>query len=420
MFRRRRLLFAAAALPVVLALVVAVQVATARDGATAIGPGLGADYPAFYAAGRLLLEHPGDRLYDLPLQTRLGNEARPGAPPEGGLLFVLPPPAALPFVPLALLPYTASYLAWMAVSVGVAAAGLAALRRGCPNLSRADWLTAAGLGFAAQPLLAESIVGGQIAVMAFAAACLALVCVRRGQWFLAGLALSLLAYKPTLLVLFGPLVLLGGRWRTVAGLAVGGLAFLAVSLLIAGPSGCLDWVRLMTGYGRLSAESAGSFRLFKFVDLNSALRLTLGDRPWVAVTAAVLAVPALIWLAAAWLRRSRYDEAALWAATSTWTLVLNLHVAAYDLSLAVPGVLVTLDTLARRNAGRLVLAPPNRAVLAVAWCVPWVAQPVAMTTAFNPLTPVLVVLAAWQLRVARVPPPEGRPAPGGDAGANGQ
>jgi hypothetical protein len=412
MFRRRRLLFAAVVLPVVLAAVVAVQVATARDGATAIGPGLGADYPAFYAAGRLLRDYPGHRLYDLPLQIRLGNEARPGAPPEGGLLFVHPPPAALPFIPLAALPYAASYLAWMAVSVAAGAAGLVVLRSGCRSLSRADWLTAAGLGLAAQPLLAESVVGGQIAVMAFVAACLALACVRCDRLFLAGLALSLLAYKPTLLILFAPLVLLGGRWRVVAGLAVGGLTFLALSLLIAGPTGCLDWVRLMTGYGRLSAESAASFRLFKFADLNSALRLTFGDGPGVAVAAAALAAPPAVWLAAAWVRRSRYDEAALWAATSTWTLVLNLHVAAYDPALAVPGVLVTLDTLARRNGGQLSLVPLDRAVLAIAWCVPWVAQPVAMAIGVNPLTPVLVVLAAWQLRAARNLTSDGQPLPG--------
>ena len=245
----------------------------------------------------------------------------------------------------------------MAVSVAAAVAGLAVLRRGCPNLSRADWVTAAGLGLATQPLLAESIVGGQIAVMAFAAACLTLACVRRGRLFLAGLAVSLLAYKPTLLILFGPMLLLAGQWRAVAGLALGGLTFLALSLLIAGPSGCLDWVRLMTGYGRLSVDSAGSFRLFKFVDVNSALRLAFGDRPWVAGLAVVLALPPLAWLAAAWARRSRYEAAVLWAATSTWTLVLNLHVAVYDLSLAVPGVLVTLDAMARRNAGRLGFSP---------------------------------------------------------------
>ena len=407
MFRRRRLLFVAATLPAVLAAVVAVQVATLQGGATTFGPGLGADYPAFYAAGRLLLDYPGHRLYDIPLQVRLGNEARPGTPPDGGLLFVHPPPAALPFVPLATLPYAASYLAWMAVSVGAVAAGFAALRRGCPSLPRADWFAAAGLGFAAQPLLAESIVGGQVAVVAFAAACLALACVRRGRPFLAGLALSLLAYKPTLLILFAPMALLGGRWRAVAGLAVGGLAFLALSVLIAGPSGCLDWVRLMTGYGRLSTESAESFRLFKFVDLNSALRLTLGDRPWVSGAAAALAAPPLAWLAAAWLRRSRYDEPAVWAATSTWTLVLNLHVAVYDLSLAIPGVLVTLDLLARRAGGRLALAPQDRAVLATAWCTLWVAQPVAMATNVNPVTPILAVLAAWQLRAARKPTPDG-------------
>ena len=63
--------------------------------------------------------------------------------------------------------------------------------------------------------------------------------------------------------------------------------------------------------------------------------------------------------------------------------------------------------LARRAGGRLALAPQDRAVLATAWCTLWVAQPVAMATNVNPVTPILAVLAAWQLRAARKPTPDG-------------
>jgi len=400
MFRRDRLRFVATAIPIFLAIIVAVQIATTRGGATLLGPGLGADYPAFHAAGRLLLDHPGHRLYDLELQARIQDQARPGAPPQGSLSFVHPPFTALPFILLAALPYSASYLAWMAISVAIVASGFVVLRRACPSLSHADWGTAAGLAFAASPLLLESIVGGQIAVIAFAALALALAFARLGRMFLAGIALSLLAYKPTLLVLFAPLLVFGRRWQALAGLVTGCLVLLTLSLMIAGIDGCRGWIGLMMAYGRLAKESASTFRLFKFVDLTSFLHLACGERPWVAGLSIALAVPPLIWLTLAWVRRARFEEAPLWAATVSWTLVLHFHVAIYDVAAAVPGVLVTLDALARRHGGRLELSTLDRSILAIAWCMPWVAQQFALVTHFHPLTPTLAVLAAWQLSVA--------------------
>ena len=400
MFRRDRLRFVATAIPTILAIIVAVQFVTTRRGATLLGPGLGADYPAFYAAGRLLLDHPGHRLYDLELQSRIEDEARPGAPPQGSLSFVHPPFTALPFILLAALPYSASYLTWMAVSVAIIALGLVVLRRACPSLSHADWVTAAGLAFAASPLLLESIVGGQIAVIAFAATALAFAFARLGRMFLAGIALSLLAYKPTLLVLFVPLLIFGRRWLPLAGLLTGCLILLTLSLMIAGLDGCRSWVGLMTAYGRLAKGSASTFRLFKFVDLTSFLHLAFGESPWVAGLSIALAVPPLVWLASAWGGRARFKEAPLWAATVTWTLVLNFHIAIYDVAAAMPGVLVTLDALARRHGGRLELSSFDRSILAIAWCMPWVAQACALVTHFHPLTLALAVLAAWQLSVA--------------------
>jgi hypothetical protein len=410
MFQTERLRFVACAIPLVLAVVVGIQVATHRGGATRFGPGLGADYPAFYGAGRILLVGPGSELYDLERQSRIAAESRPGLPPQGALYFVHPPFTALPFLPLARLPFAASYLAWIAVSVVIIAVGLFGLRGGLTDLCRSDWITAAGLTFASAPLLMESIIGGQIAVIAFGSVAAALTLVRRQRMFLAGMALAILSYKPTLLILIGPLLVLGRRWRTLAGLAMGGLVLIGISVLVAGPEGCRSWVELMTLYGRLSREAGSTFRLVKFIDLTSSLHLGLGESRLIPGITLALALPPIAWLACTWIRKRTGDEASLWAATLTWTLVLNVHVAIYDVSVALPGLLITLDTMARRHFGRLILTGWDRAILAFAWCLPWFYLPIADRLHLNLMTPALAFLAVWQqLQGVQPQPPSDGP-----------
>ena len=74
----------------------------------------GADFVEFYAAGRLVLSGRADRLYDLPLQAEV-EHAIAGGDWRGFHGFLTPPFFALPFVPLALLPYPVAFACWTAL-----------------------------------------------------------------------------------------------------------------------------------------------------------------------------------------------------------------------------------------------------------------------------------------------------------------
>jgi hypothetical protein len=64
----------------------------------------GPDFLTHYTAGRMVLAGEAAQLYDLPVQAA-AQEAALGAPLDRPSPFLLPPAAALIFVPLATLPY---------------------------------------------------------------------------------------------------------------------------------------------------------------------------------------------------------------------------------------------------------------------------------------------------------------------------
>src|SRR5207249_1700600 len=130
----------------------AISLATARDGRTIFGSLLGGDYAGFYVAGKILNEFPSDRLYDRSLQSRLFHELMPAARPEESLPFANPPFIAMLFRPLALLPYRWSYVAWLIVSAVLYVAGVWMLRLPAETF----WLA---LSF--EPLIMEGWIGGQ-------------------------------------------------------------------------------------------------------------------------------------------------------------------------------------------------------------------------------------------------------------------
>ncbi len=93
----------------------------------------------------------------------------------------------------------------------------------------------------------------------------------------------------------------------------------ALSLAVAGPVACGQFVRMAGTYGGAVAGNDG-FRTWKYVDLSAFLRL-LHVPGEVAFVLPVLGIVA----AWAWLGR-RFD----WATAIAATLVLNLYVAVYD------------------------------------------------------------------------------------------
>jgi hypothetical protein len=367
----------------------ALSFATAHRGQTIFGPALGADFAAFYTAGVLIDEGARGGVYDFWANYRRLHELFPTTPADEALPFAYPPFFAATCAPLARLPYPVALAIWMIGSLGALVAGFMLVSRA--PASRLDRTAALLVLLSFEPVLIECLVGGQTSAIGFCAlaACVGLARSRRPVC--AGLALSVLCYKPTLLLLVLPMLVVTAQIRVLAGFAAGAVALAGASVAAVGWDGCVTYARLLAGYAGDAAGPQTVFRTWKFVDARSFFRLLFGGRAALAAACtAVTFAAAAPFLVRFW-RRCR-DTDHLWAATLVWTMVLNVYVPIYDTALV--GLAMLL--LAPRH-GRA-WTPAMKALVLFAWVCPWVTQHIAASVGFQPFTLVLAGLGVYLVR----------------------
>lgn len=384
---------------VVAGVVVAIVVAAfAGGGASTVGGRLGGDFPAFYAAGRMVIEGAGNELYDPaaqaafqlpfypeserpPAVAELQRSADPGS--GGFLYFAYPPFTAIAYAALAILPYRLAFVAHGLLSV-LALWGAVHLVR--PLLPRAlrngrDELVAVAVLLATYPIL-RAVLGGQNTAFTLLLLAALWRFASDDRHALAGLSLAALAYKPQFGLLAVLLVVAARRWRILAWWALGaGIAY-AMGAVLVGWGWPAEWLN-QTGVfndenlvvnGDLMVSAIGWFRgLF-------------GIEPtWPIVVG--LAVAAVVGLIAAvqWWRAGIGTGAIALGATA---IVVGAPSALYyDAGLAVASAGVGVD---RRWAG-------STAALIGFVAVSW-SQIAAGALGWSPLFPVLLVVFAWAAR----------------------
>lgn len=405
---RARVRFVALAILVVGLLMLVVNFATSARGRTFFGPALGADFGGFYAAGTILNSSQRDRLYDLDYHNQIHHEVLPNLDPSERLPFRYPPFVAVAFRPLALLPYETAFALWSVVSLGLYLGGLALAWKTRTNLPATEMPMVLLLALSFEPFLMECWLGGQLSAFAFFCVALAHFFQERQRPFAAGLALGWLAYKPTLLLLLGPMLLVGRRWRTLGGMAAMVPALAALAYGLVGETLCRDSLTHLVGFLRSKTtaetlpESVLHVLLTKYVDGNAFLRLLPGLPPLAKMAIAwIVAIGALWFLLPAWWQLERFGNAhrrLVWAATVIWTLVLNIYVGIYDVTLAVFAVLVTAD-VSWQSPGEL---PRGfRVLLVLLYVTPWFNQPLALATGVQAMTLVLMGMGVFLLKQAR-------------------
>lgn len=402
---RGRIHFVCLAVLAMTGVFLAVAFTTASGGRTVFGSDLGADYAGFYAAGTLLERYAPERLYDFELQDQLYHEVLPALEEGARLPYVHPPFVALALRPLARLPYVWSFALWLLLSAGLYLAGVLLMLRPLHVVFAADRTTALLLALSFEPFIMECWLGGQLSSFGLFCVALAWYWQQARRPTAAGLALGFCLYKPTLLVLLVPMLVVARRWRMLAGFAITALTLAGISVLALGWQGCLDYARLLFGFARTTA-GGGVLRTWKYVDLNSFLHLLLGDHGGLSrVLLLALAGPPLGLLAAAWWRLDRGCDAyrnLVWASTLSWTLVANLYVGVYDTLLVVPAALLGAGTLLRDQGGaRPVLPPGFQVLLFLLYVSPWVSQHLANWAGFQLYTLVLLAFACYLQAQAR-------------------
>lgn len=382
--------------------------ATSNGGRTLFGPFLGADFGASYVAGKIFNTQKPDQIYDRVLHHQIYDAEFPEADPDTQSPYVNAPFFILPFTVLARLPYSWAYLAWVAISLILYLAGCSLIWKTLDAIPRDARSLTLLLSLSFMPFLVECLAGGQTSAVGFFFIALAITLERRRRYFLSGLALAVCAYKPTLLLLIAPMLLVTRRYLTILGSAVGGASLALISSLLVGKQGCLAYLNVLLFFKEASTSSVSGLLSWKYVDVNSFFRLLLGGQPqlrWLMTAAAFLV--GLPFLFRAWWRNAGEREAertSVWAVTITATLVLNLYLGIYDSTLVVLSVLVTTDLLYRRAGTTHFQFPPvYQFLLVLLYVVPWITQPLARLTHVQTFTLVLAFLGAWQLKQLNVP-----------------
>jgi Glycosyltransferase family 87 len=273
------------------------------------------DYLAFYAAGRLVLEHDPAGLYLASAITAIERTiiAVPvGA--NGYMPFINPPFAAVALAPFAGLPPQLARVAWAGLNL-VALTG-ASIWVAWPLAGRQRIAAAllVALSFPAYHALAE----GQSSAVLLLGGIAAVQAARVGSWRLAGLALATFWLKPQLIVLPLLALALDRRWTAVAWSLLGGGALVAASLPFVGIGSYATYLGYLVGVGvshfnGAGAESVWAGALGSLEGLNGLLVGAFGQGSVVVVDVlwAILVAGALgIWLYACRWQRPGFETPA--------------------------------------------------------------------------------------------------------------
>jgi len=248
---------------------------------------LGADFRAFYTAGRIARQEGFGRVYDLVVERRLQAEVagRPLTAEE--LLIYIHPPFLLPVLwLLARLDYPAAYVGYCLVQFLLVAAGLPFLFRmlWAKNWPKPQiWILLVGV-LLFQPLFI-SILKGQDTAFCLFGGILWLCGLLRDDDRMAGLGLSLTLIRPQIAVVLA-IPFLFNRRKVFGWFCAGGAALGLLSLAMVGLTGARDYLRILAvsaggqGYG-LSQSAMFNFtglalRLFPHVDPGLIHWLTWG------------------------------------------------------------------------------------------------------------------------------------------------
>jgi hypothetical protein len=294
------------------------------------------DFVNVFAAGKLTLSGEPAAAYDWPAHKAAEVRAI-GHDFDDYYGWHYPPTFLFVAAALALLPYFAAMIVWLAATLAVYAAALGGILGGRTGIfvalgfPAALWnITAGQNGF-----LTAALIGGTLGLL-------------ERQPALAGLCLGLLTYKPQFGLLF-PLVLIADRrWRTITVAALVAIGLAALSWLAFGSASWEAFVHWMPITSRI-VLSEGHADWSRLQSLFGLVRALGGSEPlaWMVQAIGGIAVAAgVVWL---WRSRAPFDLKA--AALAAGTLVVTPYLYMYDLVVLAVAVAFLLRFALARGLG---------------------------------------------------------------------
>jgi Glycosyltransferase family 87 len=340
---------------------------------------IGGDFAVFYAEGQIALKYPHSQLYNTELQDK---EYASIVGAQISSPFPYAPWFTLPLELIARLPYLAAFLVWTSLSL-ISLFLAHKLLAGSLDLP-SDWYNVGFLAcLAFPPYLFYSLLNGQPTAFALLILTASYVLIQRRYKLLGGIVLSLLTYKPTLLLLVGPMLLFTRQWRVLIGLAIGSAMLALISLGWAGFEGCAGFLKILLLYSQVLNSPVEVFQTEKYVDVGSALRLLFGPQPVVRLAILLLGIPLLCFI---WYRLG--DRPLSWSLTIVFGLLFSMYTPIYDCTLLIFAVLLFgIQTI-------------SKWLLVLLYLVPAITVSVASVTRIQLYTVLLVIFATMLTRAA--------------------
>jgi hypothetical protein len=324
-------------------------------------PPIASGFTYFYGVGKIVDQYPPQKLYDAHFQEAIFNQIWPiksafyGPSPY-------PPFVALFFSLLARLPFNAAYFLWIGIALLLYIAGVYASARLVFSKEPLSLSLFLCLALAYYPFFYGTLLNGRISSIEVCSVGIAILLETRAKPFRSGLALSFLTYKPTLLLLVVPMLLLTRRFKAISGFLAGFAVLATIASAFTGLAIWPEYLRFLVSFGK-SLGNSGRIVLnyARYIDGNAFLHSIAGGRSPVgrlllagAGAAIAIALATLLWRSA---RGGTAEQYLAWAATLTWTLILNVYVPIYDSVLVVIAIALTLGALRNlhwtRAAGRI-------------------------------------------------------------------
>ncbi len=296
----------------------------------------GTDFVQFYNLGSLALHNRNDLLYDSQGQSAWMQKLVP----QAKSMFFAPlygPQVSLFFEPFARLPYSAALAAWLLLNALIYLVCCYLVFRACPNLV-SHRLTVIILALAF-PGFFHLITFGQTSGIPLLCFTLAFLALRANRYFLAGLAIGTLAFKPQFGLAVAVVFLISLEWKAISGAILAAFAQLAIAEWHFG------WPALRNyAYALLHSNRNPALldpHLYQAFSLRGFWILIAGSSQfsfiaYLLCSAAVLTAAVFIW-------RSSQPLSIRYSGLLLATLLVAPHCNVYDLVILAPAFLLLAD-----------------------------------------------------------------------------
>jgi hypothetical protein len=300
-----------------------------------------ADFRNCYAAGMILQSGRGHQLYDYELQKTIQDKFI--SPSSNVLPYVHLPYEALLFAPLAAFSYRSAFFCFFGFNLLCLLVSYRMLRKKLGRL-HSLWRWFPFLFVVGFVPIAAALMQGQDSVITLLLLAGALVSLEAGNDLLAGSLVGLVMFKFQLVLPIAALFFLWRRWRFVLGASFSMFITLAVSALVVGITGLVQYARSLRNISTTFTAGGKVLYLMPVSRMPNlrGLILAIPHFPSGAATALVLILSLVFLGLAAWSGRKASTQWQLAIAVSA-AAVIGYHVLMHDLSILLIPMAMFLD-----------------------------------------------------------------------------